>query len=197
MPSVTQVLILIAASLAVAIPLLHRTDAGIGTEALITFGKSRPPTFKRIVAATILAFGLAFGFYVQYVNTQSVLSIALIAPFPAFVLLFHVVSSRFAEKVLIRPFLVYVGALAIAWVGLLSIPRIWQAFSTETIRPVWPPTTIDVTPAEAFVFWWSVFAYCAWVSFVIACLRLYLLRRRLGLPLSKYDPSFEPNSSGT
>ena len=197
MLSITQTLLLVTASLAVAIPLLWRPNVNADIKALLLFGRSRPPTLGRKIAVAFLTFGFAFGFYAEYVKTQSLVSIAVMAPLPAFVLLFSVISSRVFEKFFLRPFVIYLAGVAIAGVVFVSIPCLWQAFSTETIQPVWPPTTIDVTSEKVFVFWWSVFAYCVWIGYVITCLRLYLVCRRLRVPLFKYDPSFESTVNDT
>jgi hypothetical protein len=197
MLSITQKLLLGTASLAVAIPLLWRPDVNADTKALVLLGRSRPPTLGRKIAVAFLTFGFVFGYYAEYVKTQSLISIAVTAPLLTFILLFSVISSRVFEKFFLRPFVIYLAGLAIAGVGFVSIPCLWQAFSTETIQPVWPPSSIDVPAEKVFVFWWSVFAYCVLIGYVIACLRLYLICRRLRVPLFKYDPSFESTVNDT
>src|SRR4051794_15190723 len=123
MPSSTQALILMAIGLAITVSLLFPMDLG-ETKALMVFTESHPHKLrlKRILAVAFLAVVFSVGLYASHAQGEGLISIAFIAPLPAFVLLFSVVSSRLAESYLVRPFAAYLALAAIAAAAFDCIP---------------------------------------------------------------------------
>jgi hypothetical protein len=183
MSSVVNVVIVLAACLSVFMGLRFPVDIHPGP--LITFGPSGKPTAGRLLAVAFLAAGGAFGFYAM-ARVYDWGQVLFLVPLFYFVLIFHVASNRFIQRFLVKPFAVYAVAFCAVGVGLVAGPGLWQALTTGTVQGRFGgQPSVDQDP---FLFWWNVFARCAWIWFTLALTKTLLIRHRRGWPLSRYLP---------